>query len=177
MAELSTIARPYAEAAFKAALAKQALPAWSDALNRLAAVLNQPAAQRLVGNPKLTDTQIAAVITDTAGQLDTEQRNFVKLMAVNERLAVLPQVAAQFAELRNAQEGVLHAHVSSAYPLSDAQADDIRALLQSKFGKKIEIDVSVDAELIGGVSIRVGDEVMDASVRGKLAKLAAAMTA
>jgi F-type H+-transporting ATPase subunit delta len=175
MAELSTIARPYAEAAFKTAHEMNALPAWSDALSRLAQVVVQPDAQALIGNPKLSDAQVAALVCDTAGQLSNEQRNFVKLMAQNERLSVMPQVAEQFAQLRRDAEGELRAEVASAYPLSDTQIGDIATTLAQKYGKKVQVSVSVDPELIGGVSIRIGDEVMDASVRGKLARLAAQM--
>lgn len=177
MAESLTIARPYAEAAFKAALEANALPAWSDALGRLSAIARSPEALALFGNPSVSAGQIASVVADVSGQLSAEQRNFVQLLANNERLAVMPQIADQFAHLRNEHEKVLDAKVSSAYPLSDAQAAEIRDTLQQKFGRKVEVTVSVDPELIGGVSIRIGDEVMDASVRGKLAQLANTLTA
>jgi F-type H+-transporting ATPase subunit delta len=176
MAESLTIARPYAEAAFKAALEHNALPAWSDALTRLAAVARTPEASALFGDPGVTAAQLASVVADVAGQLSPEQRNFVTLLAGNERLAVLPEIADSFGRLRNAHEQVLDARVSSAYPLSDAQVADIRDTLQAKYGKKVDVTVSIDPDLIGGVSISIGDEVMDASVRGKLAQLASALT-
>jgi F-type H+-transporting ATPase subunit delta len=175
MAESLTIARPYAEAAFKLALDGNALPSWSDALARLATVVGTDAARELIGNPQLSDTQVAFVIADAAGQLSTEQRNLVQVLADNERLAVLPEIAALFDELRNAHEGVLDAQISSAYPLVQQQVDDIVATLAQKYGKQIKATVHVDAELIGGVSIRIGDEVVDASVRGKLAQMAGAL--
>jgi len=129
----------------------------------------------MIGNPQLSDTQVAFVIADAAGQLSTEQRNLVQVLADNERLAVLPEIAALFDELRNAHEGVLDAQISSAYPLVQQQVDDIVATLAQKYGKQIKATVHVDAELIGGVSIRIGDEVVDASVRGKLAQMAGAL--
>lgn len=175
MAETMTIARPYADAAFGTAVEQASLPAWSDALHRLSAVIASPTAAQVIGNPNLSADQVAAIVADVAGVLTNEQRNFVNLLAANERLAVLPEIAQQFQRLRHAHEQIIDAHVSSAYPLSDAQADDIRSTLQNKYGRKVELTVSIDPELLGGVSIRVGDEVMDASVRGKLAQLAVAL--
>ena len=175
MAESLTIARPYAEAAFKAALDGQALPAWSDMLSRLAAVVARPEAQSFLGNPANAADNVAAVIADVAGQVSPEQRNFIGLLARNERLSVVPEIVALFTQLRNAHEQVLDAQVSSAYPLSDEQVADIRATLETKYGRKVDVSVMLDPELIGGVSIRIGDEVMDASVRGKLAQLAASL--
>ena len=175
MAESLTIARPYAEAAFKLALEINALPSWSDALSRLATVVGTDTARELIGNPQLTDAQVAFVVADAAGQLSAEQRNLVQVLADNERLAVLPEIAALFDELRNAHEGVLDAQIASAYPLVQQQVDDIVATLAQKYGKQIKATVHVDADLIGGVSIRIGDEVIDASVRGKLAQMAGAL--
>lgn len=175
MAESMTIARPYADAAFSTAVEQASLPAWSDALQRLSAVVASPQAAQVVGNPNLNSSQIASVIADVAGLLSSEQRNFVNLLASNERLTVLPEIAQQFQRLRHAHEKVVDAQVTSAYPLSQAQADEIRATLQNKYGRAVELTVSIDPELIGGVSIQVGDEVMDASVRGKLAQLAMAL--
>jgi F-type H+-transporting ATPase subunit delta len=115
------------------------------------------------------------LIGDVAGQLSAEQKNFVGVMAQNERLAVMGEVASLFAQLRNSYEKVLEARVASAYPLSEAQVAEIRATLEAKYNAKVSVQVNVEPDLIGGVSIRIGDEVMDASVRGKLAQLAAAL--
>ncbi len=175
MAESLTIARPYAEAAFKLAREHNALPSWSDALSRLATVAGTDAARELIGSPRVTNLQVAAVVADVAGQLGAEQKNFVQVLADNERLAVLPEIAALFDELRNQHEGVLDAQIASAYPLVQQQVDDIVATLAQKYGKQIKATVHVDADLIGGVSIKVGDEVIDASVRGKLAQMAGAL--
>ena len=175
MAESLTIARPYAEAAFKLACETGALPAWSEALGRLAVVAGTEVARELVGNPRLGTEQVAALIADAAGQLGPEQVNFVRVLAENERIGVMPEIASAFEALRNAHEGVVDARVSSAYPLTDAQLADIVATLEQKFGAKVKASVKVEPELIGGVSIRAGDEVIDASVRGKLAQLAGAM--
>jgi F-type H+-transporting ATPase subunit delta len=155
MAEMITIARPYAEAAFKFARDAQALPAWSEALGRLAEVAT----------------------TETAGGLDAAQTNFVRLLADNERLAAIVEIASLFEGLRNEHEGVLEAAISSAFPIDAAQVDSIVATLAQRYGRRIKASVSVDPELIGGVSVRIGDEVIDASVRGKLAQMASALTA
>ena len=175
MAEALTIARPYAEAAFKIARDAGSFGPWSDALQRMAAIAASPIAQDLFGNPRVTTKQIAAVVADAAGQLSAEQGNFVQVLADNERLAVLPEIAQQFEVLRNKHEGVLDAHITSAFPVSDAQRDDIVKALEDKYGRKVKASVSVDPELIGGVSIRIGDEVIDSSVRGKLSQLADAL--
>lgn len=175
MAESLTIARPYAEAAFKLALELGALPSWSDALSRLSAVASNETARDLIGSPALNVPQVVALLSDTAGQLSAEQRNFVQVLAENERLGVLSEIAGQFEALRNAHEGVLDAQVSSAFPMTEAQLAEIVATLQAKYGRKVKVDVRVDPELIGGVSISIGDEVTDASVRGKLAQLAGAL--
>jgi F-type H+-transporting ATPase subunit delta len=175
MAESLTIARPYAEAAFKLAREADALPQWSDALARLAAVASNDAARDLIGNPRVTDAQVAALVADVSGSLSVEQRNFVSVLAENERLAVLPEIAAAFEALRNHFEGVLDAQIASAYPLSGQQIADVVAVLEARHGTRVKATVTVDPGLIGGVSIRIGDQVMDASVRGKLAQLADAL--
>jgi len=175
MAEMLTIARPYAEAVFKLAREGNALPSWSDALARLASVAQSPDARNLIGNPRFNDTQVATLVADVAGELSAEQRNFVQLLAGNERLGVLSEIREHFEALRNAHEGVLDARVSSAYPLSDAQVADVAATLEAKYARKVKISVAIDPELIGGISIRIGDEVLDTSVRGKLAQLADAL--
>jgi F-type H+-transporting ATPase subunit delta len=175
MAEMLTIARPYAEAAFKLAQDGGALPSWSDALARLSAVVASPAARDLIGNPRFSDDQVAALVADVAGTLTAEQRNFVQLLASNERLSALAEICSHFEDLRNAYEGVLDARVSSAYPLSDAQVTEVVATLEAKYARKVKVSVAVDPDLIGGISIRIGDEVLDTSVRGKLAQLADAL--
>jgi F-type H+-transporting ATPase subunit delta len=177
MAEIITIARPYAEAAFKFARDAQALPAWSEALGRLAAVADTDAARDLVGHPGVPAEKVAAAVAETAGGLDASQLNFVRLLADNERLGALGEIASLFEGLRNEHEGVLEAAITSAFPIDSAQVDSIVTTLSQRYGQSIKASVVVDPELIGGISIRIGDEVIDASVRGKLAQLASALTA
>ncbi len=177
MAESLTIARPYAEAAFKIARELGALPDWSDALARLANVAGNQVARELIADPRVEVARVAGLIADSAGNLTVEQRNFVTVLAENERLGVLPEIAGQYEALRNAHEGVVDARIASAFPLTDAQRDEIVATLRAKYGREVKASVVVDPDLIGGVSISVGDEVMDASVRGKLAQLAGVLRA
>src|SRR5690606_31996382 len=166
MAESQTIARPYADAAFGLAAEQGTLPAWTDALSRLAAVMRTPEAQAIVADPRLSSDRIASLIGEAAGELSTEQRNFVRVLAENDRLPVLPEIAVQFEEKRNRHEDVLDVKVVSAYPMNDSQLGDVVATLQERFRRKVKAQAEVDPELIGGVMIRIGDEVIDASVRG-----------
>ena len=177
MAEALTIARPYAEAAFKLAREQGAMPSWNDALGRLAAVANAPEARAVVGDPNLTVAQLATLFSDSSGVLTQEQKNFVTMLAQNDRLSVLPEISTMFAKLQHGQEGVVDAHVESAFPLSDAQLGEIVKTLEAKVGKKVSATASVNGDLIGGVSIKIGDEVMDTSVRGKLAQLSKSLVA
>src|SRR5688500_14677775 len=117
MAESNTIARPYADAAFKLALETDSLVAWSDALKRLTAVMKAPEAQTLIVNPSLSAAKVGALLGDAAGELSKEQGNFVQILAENDRLSVLPEIAAQFEEKRNRHDNVLDVRVTSAYPL------------------------------------------------------------
>ena len=176
MAENVTIARPYADAAFKLALGEGALGPWLEALDRLAAVAADPTVHECLTDPKLTADQLFELIAGTGGgDLSGEQQNFVRVLIDNERLQVLPEIRDLFVELKNEQEGVLEAKIASAFPLDDATLKTLTADLEGKFKARMEVSVSVDPELIGGVRITVGDEVIDASVRGKLANMAAAL--
>lgn len=175
MSESLTIARPYAEAAFQAARQQNALSSWGDALERLAAVVAQPQVTELIGNPAVKPAELADLVADVAQNLTLEQRNFVHLLADNGRFAVLPDVARLYTGLQHREEGVLDAQVTSAFPLTDAQMAEIRSLLEARHGRRVLLKVDVDPELIGGVSIRIGDAVTDMSVRGKLAQLSAAL--
>jgi F-type H+-transporting ATPase subunit delta len=180
MAENVTLARPYAEAAFQLAKGASALPAWSQALDRLAAVSASAEMQTCISDPRLAPEQLASLLVDVAGdaklgQLAAEQQNFVRVLVDNDRLQVLPEIASLFDELKNAHEGVREAKVESAFPLDAAAVQGIVADLEKKLGCKIQATVTVVPELIGGVRIAIGDEVIDASVRGKLAAMATAL--
>lgn len=173
MAELATIARPYAEAAFKLAREQNALPVWGGMIAYAAAVMRDPAMQQAIDNPRLGAAQKESLFLSVCGEkLDASGRNFVKVLVEAGRVELLPQIEAMFTQLRNAAEGTAKAEIISAFALSDTQVADLKASLEKRFGKKIETSVSVDPALIGGVRIVVGDQVVDGSIAGKLAAMA-----
>ena len=176
MAEALTIARPYAEAAFKLAAENGKLTEWSDALTRLTSVMQADAAQELLDNPNIDRAQAAAIVSEAAGKLTKPQQNFVRVLAENGRLAFLPEIGELFEQARDRHEQVLDAHIESAFALTDKQQAAIVETLRKRFGKGINATTTVNPELIGGVSIQIGDEVIDASVRGKLSQLATTLT-
>jgi F-type H+-transporting ATPase subunit delta len=130
----------------------------------------------LIGNPALAPARLAELIASAAPGLSKSQKDLLSVLAENERLAALTEISGMYETLRNEAERVLAAEVTSAYPMSDAQVAEITGLLEKKHGKKVKVSVNIDPELIGGVSIAIGDEVMDASVRGKLARMQSALT-
>jgi F-type H+-transporting ATPase subunit delta len=171
MAELATIARPYAEALFRVAKAGN-LAAWSDLVSEMAQVAGHPDVKSFANNPKLSDQQITETFLSLLkSNVSPEAKNFVAMLAENGRLSLLPEIAEQFHALKNAQEGAADAEITSAFELTDAQVKDLVATLEKKFGRKLNPTVTVDASLIGGVRVAVGDEVLDTSVRAKLQKM------
>lgn len=175
MAETTTIARPYAEAIFRLADQGGSLAAWSDMLETLAQVAENPYMKACIANPKLTRGQLAELFLSTAPGLDAVGRNLVQVLVDNGRLALLPQVREQFEVLKHEREGVLEAHIVSAFPIDAAQKAALVADLERKFQRRIEADVALDPELIGGVQVTVGDQVIDGSVRARLAAMAVAL--
>ncbi|NBC46407.1 MAG: F0F1 ATP synthase subunit delta [Gammaproteobacteria bacterium] len=169
----TTIARPYAEAAFEVARASSALDTWSDALNRLAAIVADPQVASQIGNPNLSDKALLDLIFGVAGEgLSAEVQNLVRLLAENERLAVLPDLARLFDARKTAAQGVRHIQIRSAYALSDAEQDSLKGTLKGHFGADVELTVEQDPSLIGGLEVRADDVVIDGSVRGRLQQLA-----
>jgi F-type H+-transporting ATPase subunit delta len=173
MAEIATIARPYAEAAFRLAQQRKALPAWSEALARLAQVAGDSQASALIGNPNVAAKQVIDLFSSVGGK-DAEVGSFIHLLAENGRLSCLPEIAAQFHTMKQAEEGVREGVVHSAFPLDDNQLRDLKTLLEGRFGR-LQLAVQVDPALIGGVKVIVGDQVLDTSVSGKLAAMRAAL--
>lgn len=176
MAENVTIARPYAEAAFQLARDAGKLPAWEDALGRMAAAASEPALKQLLADPIRTSTDRGFLfLVAVPGELTDEHRSFARLLAQNGRLVILPEVFQLFVELKNEHERAAVARISSAFPMDDATVSRLLADLEPRFGRKLQAEVTLDPELIGGVKVAVGDEVIDASVRGKLAAMATAL--
>ena len=178
MAEPSTIARPYAEAAFKLADAHGKLAEWSAALANLAAVAADERVRAAVGDPNHSAAKIAGMfIAILAGKLSGEAENFVRVLAENGRLDVLAEIRSQYEALRNEREGVVEAEVYSAFEMDAAQTADLVARLEKKTGRKVRAKVSVDKSLIGGVKVVLGDKVIDGSARAQLSALENALKA
>jgi F-type H+-transporting ATPase subunit delta len=178
MAELSTIARPYAEAAFRVARGGD-LKAWNALLAEMAAVASTPEMRALVLDPNLTPQAIHGVFEGVLkSPLPAEAKNFLRLVVENDRVAALPEVALQFTALKNRLEGSAEAEIASAFPLTDAQVADLVTGLKKKFGGvELKARVTVEPELIGGVRVTVGDEVFDTSVRAQLERMRTTLTA
>jgi F-type H+-transporting ATPase subunit delta len=175
MAELSTIARPYAEAAFSAAADAGTLNAWADTLDSLAMFAGSEDMNNVVSDPRVSSSQQVELFAALVPGIDPAMRNFLVALAEHNRFPALPEIARQFHDLKAAREGSAEAHVTAAFPLDDAALARLVASLEKRFGKKILPQVSVDNALIGGVTVRVGDEVIDASVKGRLAAMDAAL--
>ena len=173
MAEPTTIARPYAEAAFGLAREANALPHWSSMLRYASSVVTDPAMAKTLDNPGITAGDKKSLLLSVCGdKLDAAGRRFIEVLVDADRFAVLPQIAALFDNLKNEAEGVAVAQIDSAFPLTDAQVAELKGALEKRFGKKIEATVNVDPELVGGARITVGDTVIDASVRAQLQSMA-----
>lgn len=176
MAELATIARPYAEAAFKAAGTNG--KAWSDQLAALAAVAGHPQLRQFADNPKVSSAQVFDVVAGVSRlNLADGVANLLRTVIENGRLSALPEIAAQFHVLVNAQSGVSDATIYSAFPIDDGQLKDVVATLEKRFGRKLAATVQLDPGLIGGVRVVVGDEVLDTSVKARLERMKVALTA
>lgn len=176
MAELATIARPYAEALFKATQADlSAAAVW---LDELAEVALNSQLQQFAGNPNSSNGQVFDLIAGVIKAALPEQgKNFLRTVIDNGRLAALPEIAAQFRALKNAQGGFSDAVVYSAFPIDAAALSEVAASLEKRFGRKLNLSVELDAELIGGVRVVVGDEVLDTSVKARLEQMKVALSA
>jgi F-type H+-transporting ATPase subunit delta len=178
MAELATIARPYAEALFKAGGDGAALKAQMASLAQLAA---SPELRQFADNPKVATTQvfdlIAGIALSKGVSLDAKAGNLLRAVLDNGRLAALPEIASQYAALVNASSGVSDATVQSAFPIDAAQLADVVASLEKRFGRKLNASVELVPELIGGIRVTVGDEVLDTSVKARLEQMKMALTA
>ncbi len=172
MAELSTIARPYANAVFAMAKKDTALDGWSRMLAVLAATAADERVQQLLESPEVANTQKAYKLAEICGdELDDRAKRFLQVLADNDRLELLADVHEQFEELKALEESKLEVEVISAYPVSDGESQKLASSLAAKFDKEVSLTSRVDAALIGGAIIRAGDTVIDGSVRGKLEKL------
>lgn len=178
MAEISTIARPYAVAAYKLGREQKALAKWSEMLGFAAAVANDAQIKAYIEDPKVISAELEATFLKVcADQLNENGQNLIKILVEYGRLSILPEIHSAFEALKAQDEGTLDATIVSAAKISAAETKDLVKRLEAKFGKKIEAIVSVDPEIIGGIKIIVGDTVIDASVKGQLQNLAYSLTA
>jgi F-type H+-transporting ATPase subunit delta len=175
MAELATVARPYAEALFRVAQTGN-MAAWSTLVGELANIGGNADVQAFARNPNVKDTQVfEAFEAMIKSPLTAEAKNFISMLIENGRVSLLPEIGAQFAVLKNAQEGAADAYITSAFEISAAQVADLVKTLEKKFGRKLNPTVTVDSSLIGGVRVVVGDEVLDTSVRARLQQMNVAL--
>jgi F-type H+-transporting ATPase subunit delta len=177
MAELATIARPYAEALFKA-IGPQDAQAVSQQVNALASVATDPQVRQFADNPKVSTAQVFDLMTSVAGVFVGDgAKNLLRLLIENGRLAALPEIASQFHTLVTASSGVADALIESAFPIDAAKLVEVQAALEKRFGRKLNATVAVKPELIGGVRVVVGDEVLDTSVAARLQQMKTALIA
>jgi F-type H+-transporting ATPase subunit delta len=180
MAELATVARPYAEALFRVAKDSQAtsmnMDAWAALAAEMAQVARHPDVQAMAHNPNVPSAVVAETFTALLkSPRSPEADRFIAMLVENGRVALLPEIGAQFAVLKNAQQGSADADIISAFEISNAQVSELVAALEKKFGKKLNPSVTIDPSLIGGVRVVVGDEVLDTSVRAKLQRMQVAL--
>ena len=176
MAELATIARPYAEALFKASASDLATAAgWVD---ELGAIAQNAQLLQFADNPKVTVDQVFDLITSVAkSALPDQARNFLRTVIENGRLNALAEIATQFRALKNAQSGFSDALVYSAFAIDGTALQDVAVMLEKRFGRKLNVSVILQPELIGGIRVVVGDEVLDTSVKARLEQMKVALTA
>ena len=178
MAERTTVARPYADAAFQLAREQNALSRWSEMVGLAEAIAADSRMAGALTSPKLDAREKASLLLSIAGdRLTEEMRSFIRVLIDADRIELLPEIRVLFEALRDEAEGVAKATIETALPLSDSQLADITASLAKRFGKRIETTTSINPALIGGARIAVGDTVIDGSVRGKLEAMKHALLA
>ena len=177
MAELVTIARPYAEAIFALAKERNKLSEWSDMLSLLVTVYDDPQLQAAIASPTVTRADIERLMLAVCGeQIDGNAQNFIQLLVQNGRLPAVAEIRRLFDLLKSEYEGVVEARISSAFPLEGQELEKIVSLLSKRYQKNISPTVDINSDLIGGIMVQVGDKVWDASVRGRLQEMATALT-
>ena len=176
MAELATIARPYAEALFKATSSDlNGAAVWVEAFQ---AIASNPQLQQFANNPNVTNTQVFAVFEDVAKMaLPDMAKNFLRTVIDNGRLSALPEIAEQFHVLKNARGGTADAVIHSAFAIDDAALADLSITLEKRFARQLNLSVELQPDLIGGIRVVVGDEVLDTSVKARLEQMKMALTA
>jgi len=172
MSSLTTLARPYAKAAFELAQGEQALARWDGMLSLASEIVENAAMANLLDSPDVSNAQAVAIIMEAAGEaFDSRFRDYVSVLSENSRLSLLPQVTGLFRTLRDEAEKRLSVKVVSAVPLDEGQAGRMREALARRFDCEIELENEIDAGVIGGAVVYAGDQVIDGSLRGRLQKL------
>lgn len=178
MADRLTIARPYARAAFEEARQVKRLGPWSEALAAAAATVRDPRVATLLGNPRVTTDELAQLVIGVTGsQLGAQGENFLRTLALNHRLAYLPEISTLFDELKDAAEGIADVIITSAAPLDGAQKERLATALEKRLKRNVRLHGEVDESLIGGAVLRAGDLVIDGSLRTRLERIAYELTA
>ena len=182
MADKTTIARPYAKAAFAHAFAAKQLGAWLDTLTTAATVVATPGVARLLTSPHVTIAQLAELVGSIVGDVtgagfDQTARNFIGDLAANRRLAILPEIAGLFAAMKDEVERAVDVDVTSAAPLDERQKGELSTSLEKRLKRSIRLHCAVDPALIGGAVLRAGDLVIDGSLRSRLARIRYELTA
>jgi len=176
MAELVTLARPYAQAVYKMAIENKALPHWSETLEKLLQVVSNESIAALIHNTKVSRQELTDVITDVCGdEVDQEGKNLIALLIENGRIELIPEIVAVYEHLRAEAESTIEAEVRTAFPIAADQEQKIAQALKARLGCEVTIKSIVDKSIVGGAIIRAGDLVIDGSVTGKLAKLGHAL--
>lgn len=173
MAELLTLARPYAEAAFKRAKETGTVQQWSEALVFLSHVAQDKELLAIVGNPKVSEERATQLLLDICqDSINEEAKNLVKLLLENAKLSLLPQISALYEEQKADDEGYVNVDLYSAFPLTKAEQNKYGAMLEKQLHRKVNAVVTVDKSLIGGILAKAGDKVIDGSIRGQIHQLA-----
>ena len=172
MSELATLARPYAQAIFEIAQAEKGFPETSQQLGLVSIIVSEKKFANLIGHPKFPADKMADAIVDLLGETAIPHcNNFIRVLAVNGRLPLLPEIAAQFEHLRANAENRLDVQVTSAHTLDEAQQQQLRDSLTKRFNRDIQLDIEIDESLLSGAIVRAGDQVIDGSARGRLERL------
>ena len=172
MAELNTVARPYTKAVFEFARDAGTIQNWSQSLNDAAQVASDDVMKSILGNPALTSDAKADAFISVIDNLDDSGKNFIRLLAENKRLALIPEIAVQFEQLKANQESNVEINVTTAYELDEQQQQKLTQALSAKLGRDVALSSTIDKSILGGVVIRTQDLVIDGSVRARIAKLA-----
>ena len=173
MAELSTLARPYAEASFKRAKETDSVKDWSDALHFMSALAESRELSEIVGNPRVNKISVTELLLDICqDQIHSEAKNLLKLLIENRKLNLLPTISALYEEHKAEDEGYVNVSLYTAFPLTKAEQSKYSAMLEKQLKKKVIAVVSVDKSLLGGILAKAGDKVIDGSIRGQIHQLA-----